>query len=302
MPSPQRPNALRGQVIAVLNMGSGAGHEEAPGRMKRILADGGVATAEVVAVKSGELVAALDDAVMRADAVVVLGGDGTIRCAAEKCGLGAKPLVVLPGGTMNMLPRALVGERGWEQALVDTLADPGIHAVSGGRAQGQLFFCAAVLGAPSLWADAREALRDADLAEAAKRSLTALRHSHDKPLTYRFDDLATGEAQAVAVICPLISRAVAEDAPSLEIAAIEPKTAASLFRLAFHTVFDNWRLDPDVHLARVRSAEVTGHGRVPAILDGELTRLARTVEVEFVPHAFDAIVPAGQAIGAVASL
>jgi diacylglycerol kinase family enzyme len=302
MPDFQKRDALRGRAIAVLNMGSGAGHAEAPGRMRQILADGGVAKAEVVAVKSGELDSALDDAVARADAVVVLGGDGTIRCAAEKCGRGGKPLIPLPGGTMNMLPRALVGERDWEQALADTLADPAIRAVSGGRAQGELFFCAAVLGAPSLWADAREALRDADFAEAAKRSLSALHHSGDRPLAYRFDDSAVGEAEAVAVICPLISRAMPGDEPSLEIAAIEPQTAASLFRLTFHTVFDNWRLDPAVHLAKVRTAVVSSHGRVPTILDGELTRFGRTVEIRFAPHAFDAIVPAGQAPGAVGSL
>jgi diacylglycerol kinase family enzyme len=293
---------LRGRVIAVLNMGSGGNHDEAPARMRQIFDDGGLTKAEVVAVTADGLNRALDDAVRGGDAIVVLGGDGTIRCAAARCGEAGKPLIALPGGTMNMLPRALLGDRGWEQALVDTLADPVVHKVSGGRAEGELFFCAAILGAPTLWADARESLRHADLAGAAKRTATAIRGGRSGLLAYQFGDAAEGEAEAVAVICPLVSRALAEDEPGLEVAAIDPQTAASLFRLAFHAVFDDWRIDPSVHLAKVRTARVTGHGRVPVILDGEKARLKRTVQVSFVPHAFSAVVPADPAGGGVQSL
>lgn len=295
-------SVLRGRVIAVLNMGSGGNHDEAPDRMKQIFDDSGLTKAEVIAVAAGELNGALDDAVERGDAVVILGGDGTIRCAAARCGAAGKPLIALPGGTMNMLPRALLGDRGWEQALVDTLADPVVHEVSGGSAEGELFFCAAILGAPTLWADARESLRHADLAEAAKRSVTAIRRSAGRPLAYQFGAVAEGEAEAVAIICPLVSRAMAEDEPGLEVAAIDPQTATSLFRLAFHAVFDDWRADPSVHLAKVRTARVAGHGRVPVILDGEKARLKRTVEVAFVPHAFSALVPASPAGATVRSL
>lgn len=293
---------LRERVIAVLNMGSGGNHDEAPGRMRQIFDDGGLTKAEVITVVADKLDSALDDAVVRGDAIVVLGGDGTIRCAAAKCGAAGKPLIALPGGTMNMLTHALLGDRGWEQALADTLADPVVHEVSGGSAEGELFFCAAILGAPTLWADARESLRHADLAGAAKRTVTAIRRSRGRPLAYQFGDVAEGEAEAVAIICPLVSRAAAGDEHSFEVAAIDPQTAESLFRLAFHTVFDNWRIDPTVHLARVCTARVTGHGPVPAILDGEKARLKRTVQVTFVPHAFSALVPAGPAGGAVRSL
>lgn len=293
---------LSGRVIAVLNMGSGGNHDEAPDRMRQIFVDAGLTQAEVMAVVADDLNTTLDDAVERGDAIVVLGGDGTIRCAAARCGAAGKPLIALPGGTMNMLPRALHGDRAWEQALADTLADPAVREVSGGSAEGELFFCAAILGAPTLWADARESLRHADLAEAAKRSVTAIRRSKDRPLTYQFGGVAEGEAEAVAVICPLVSRAMAQDEPGLEVAAIDPQTATSLFRLAFHAVFDDWRADPSVHLAKVGAARVTGRGRVPVILDGEKARLQRTVQVTFVPHAFSALVPASPAVAAVPSL
>jgi diacylglycerol kinase family enzyme len=204
-------------------------------------------------------------------------------------------LIALPGGTMNLLPRALLGDRGWEQALTDTLADPVVREVSGGCAEGELFFCGAILGAPTLWADARESLRHADLVGAVKRAVTAIRRSKGQPLAYQFGDAAEGEAEAVAIICPLVSRTSAGDEPGLEAVAIDPQTAASLFGLAFHAVLKDWRDDPTVHLAKVPMARVTGHGRVPVILDGEKAHLERTVQVTFVPHAFNALVPAGPA-------
>ena len=44
------------------------------------------------------------------EVLIVLGGDGTIRTAAEACSEEGPYLIPLPGGTMNMLPRALYGE------------------------------------------------------------------------------------------------------------------------------------------------------------------------------------------------
>ena len=285
-------NLASSRVVAVVNLASGGSDTQSPDRIRAIFEEVGLANCDVVSVGPEALDAALSDAVAHADVVAVLGGDGTIRSAAAKCGTADKLLIPLPGGTMNMLPHALYGDRVWEAALKDTLADPIIQGVSGGRAGSELFFCAAVLGAPTLWADAREALRHLDVIEAAKRSATAIRRSHDKPLAYQFDDLAQGSAEAVAVICPLVSRGLADDEPCLEAAAIEPQTAAGLFRLAFHAVFEDWRQDPSVCLGKITRIRVVGHGRVPLILDGEKTRLGRIVNIKFVPQAFRALVPA----------
>jgi diacylglycerol kinase family enzyme len=63
-----------------------------------------------------------------------------------------------------------------------------------------------------------------------------------------------------------------------------------MFRLAFHAVFEEWRRDPSVTLARVKRVRVSGHGRVPGILDGEKVRLGRTVNLTFVASACRVIV------------
>jgi diacylglycerol kinase family enzyme len=179
----------------------------------------------------------------------------------------------------------------WEKALADTLAAPKILAVSGGDAGGQRFFCAAVFGAPSLWADTREALRHGDILQAAEGAVTAIRR-HSEALAFSFDAQAEGQAEAVVVICPLVSKAQSSDEQALEASSFDPSTATGILGLAFHAIFDDWRRDPSVNLAKVKTLDISAHGRVPAILDGEKADFDRVVTVTFVPMAFQAVVPA----------
>ena len=65
--------------------------------------------------------------------LIVLGGDGTIRTAAEACTKEGLYLIPLPGGTMNMLPQALYGDVSWRDALKSTLATPSPKLLSSGR-------------------------------------------------------------------------------------------------------------------------------------------------------------------------
>jgi diacylglycerol kinase family enzyme len=284
--------ALQGPVIAVLNKASGSWTAKAPTEAAKILEAGGIGHVEMVCVGPRHLEAALDQAAARAAVLVVLGGDGTIRSAAAKCGGGSALLVPLPGGTMNMLPRALYGARDWRTALRDTLAKPRIQSISGGQASGHPFFVAALLGAPTLWAEAREALRGGRFAEAAKRAATALRRGMSEPLDYEFGGAAPGQAEAVAVMCPLISKVMRGDDPRLEAVAIDTRTAGELLRLGFNTLLDDWRGDPSILRALVKTVVVRGLRRVPVILDGERVRLGRQVAIDFVPLAFRALVPA----------
>lgn len=283
--------SLRKHVVAVINTGGGGCDANSAGRMAEILMEADLAHAEVISVTAEDIDKALEDAVAAADVLVVLGGDGTIRNAAEKCGKAGKLLIPLPGGTMNMLPRALYGDVRWDMVLKNALISPKVRDVSGGMADGQPFFCVAILGPPSLWADAREALRRGRPIQALKRSYVAFRRG-GLALDYQFGDNLFGRAEGVAVICPLVSKALAQGEHSLEAAALEPMTAGAMFRLAFHAIFDDWRRHPSVVMAKVKTVRVSGRGRVPVILDGEKVYLGATVNVVFHPLMFRAIVPA----------
>jgi diacylglycerol kinase family enzyme len=281
--------ALQGRIVAVLNTGSGSCDASSEGKAKILFEEAGLG-ADIHTVGPSEVGDALKDAVGKADVLVVLGGDGTIGGAATLCGAAGPYLIPLPGGTMNMLPKALYKTSDWQSALKATLADPTTMSVSGGDAEGHRFFCAAILGAPSLWADAREAVREGHLLEAAKRAVTATRRGLSDAIDYEFGE-TSGSADAVAVICPLISEDMSHDEAALEAVALDPGTAAGLFSLAFHAAFDGWRNDASVTRAKVRKVEVRAHGEIPVILDGEKVQIERSVRITFLPTAFRAIVP-----------
>jgi diacylglycerol kinase family enzyme len=289
---PSASDVLQKRLVAILNTASGSFTPQAPAEVRTIFDGAGLAHGEVICASPADLDKALDEAGRRADVLVVLGGDGTIRTAAEKSGHNDNVLIPLPGGTMNMLARALYGSRSWREALADTLSNPELRFVSGGRAGPLAFYVAAVAGAPTLWADAREAVREGRFIEAARRAARALRRRVSDPLDYVFDGCLTGSAEAVAVMCPLISKVMREDEEMLEAAAIDTRSAGELLRLGVNTLFNDWREDPAVVRAKVRKVVVTGHRRIPLTVDGELVRLGRRVEIEFTPHAFRSLIPA----------
>lgn len=224
------------------------------------------------------------------DVLIVLGGDGTIRSAAETCDANGPYLIPLPGGTMNMLPKALYGDLDWPQALAKTLAAPEVQPVNGGKIDDLRFYCAAIFGDPSRWAEAREAVREGDLAKAAAEGLETMQKAFGRSLEYEFGD-ASGKAEAVSVVCPLASRALEDDDTVLEAVVIDPRGPLDALKLAARALVSEWRDDPNVQTARVRKVVIWADAPIPAILDGETVELPSEVTVEFVRTAFRALVP-----------
>jgi len=67
----------------------------------------------------------------------------------------------------------LYGDVSWEDALNNTLTAPSAKVLSGGRAMDRQFFVAAVLGAPALWAESRESIREGDIVDAIEKGNVA---------------------------------------------------------------------------------------------------------------------------------
>jgi diacylglycerol kinase family enzyme len=280
------------RIGALLNTSSGSCDVEAEADLAAILNSEGVAPTKVWC-GGGEGVdgALAEAATHRLDLLIVVGGDGTIRAAAEACDAAKGPLLMpLPGGTMNMLPKALYGDRTWREALKATLDDPRVQPVHGADADGRRFFIAAILGGPSKMAEAREAVREGDLAGAVEKGVAALRQALGSDLQYRFGNLADA-ADSVAVLCPLTSRRLYDDEEVLEAAAFKVEGPTDALRLAWNATFRDWREDPTVERAKVRSVEVEAEGPIPAILDGESFELGRRVRIALAPDAFYALRP-----------
>ena len=124
------PNAIRLselKVGAIINTSSGGYDLESEQKMIGILNRAGIVEAETWCVSPEAIKRSFAEAAeQKLEVLIVLGGDGTIRGAAEACAEKGLYLIPLPGGTMNMLPRALYGDVSWEEALKKTLTAPSV--------------------------------------------------------------------------------------------------------------------------------------------------------------------------------
>jgi diacylglycerol kinase family enzyme len=223
---------------------------------------------------------------------IVLGGDGTIRTAAEVCAKKGQYLVPLPGGTMNMFPQALYGEVSWEDALKNTLAAPSVKVLSGGQIADKRFFVAAIVGTPALWAEARESVREGDFVDAVGKGTAAFQKMFETKVQYHISEEIKGDAEAVAVICPLISEDMSDSQQALEAAVIDVESAAEVIGLATAAAFGKWRDSRNILLSKTTRVGLRSSKNIPAILDGERVDLGHSAEIDFVPEAVHVIVPA----------
>ncbi|WP_423604946.1 diacylglycerol/lipid kinase family protein [Sphingomonas sp. MS122] len=209
-------------------------------------------------------------AAAKIDTVVLFAGDGTINAALCALADWDGAFLILPGGTMNLLAKALHGD-----------ADPAaiIHAAhDGGRrvalpyveAGPHRAFVGLILGPAAHWARAREAARNGRVARVLGAMRTAWRRTFGKGIRVAGVPGMRGRYQAVFV---------APGANGLEVAAIDARDWASIAELGWNWLTGDWvaaRAVTDRHAERLR---VLRRRPVLALFDGEPVTLAPNAEV-----------------------
>lgn len=283
------------KVGAIINTSSGGCDSESEREMLDILKGAGVTNCKTWCGGSDQIERAFAEAAThKPEVLVVLGGDGTIRTAAHACTGTGTYLLPLSGGTLNVLPRALYGDSSWQEALRKTLANPLTKELSGGRVGDKLFFVAAVVGAPGLWMEAREAIRKGDILNAVGKAGVAFEAMFDTTIQYFISPEVSGEAEVVAVICPLVSEQMSDSEQALEAAAIDVRNAIELLGLATAAAFGKWRDDESVTLTKTHQVTVQSKKDIPLFLDGERVKVGKKAEISFVPEVVNVIVPANR--------
>jgi diacylglycerol kinase family enzyme len=271
------------RIEVVANCASGSVGRTAPGEVEQILAELGL-TAQIHTPERSNITDSLKAAVAaKPDLLVILAGDGTARAAAELCGPRGPIIAPLPGGTMNMLPHAIYGQRPWQEALKLALTEGVERPIGGGEVDGKRFMVAAILGAPALWAPAREAARYGMARKAIRSARLALGRAFSGRLRYILDGGAREKAEALIFMCPLTSKALNEDENTLEAAGVDVTNAAEAIRLGFHALTGGWRSAPNVEVERCKIARVWSANSIPALLDGETVRLKSLTEIRYLP-------------------
>ena len=291
MPKAIRLSELK--VGAIINTSSGRCDPESEQKIFSILTRGGIVEPKVWCGEAKEMERSFAEAAgQKLEVLIVLGGDGTIRTAAEACAEEGSYLIPLPGGTMNMLPRALYGDVTWEEALKNTLTAPSLKVLSGGRIAGKQFLIAAIVGAPGLLAEPRESMREGNVVDAIEKGSVAFRKMFETKIQYLISGEIKGEAEAVALICPLISKQMSDSEQALEAAVIDVESATEVIGLISTAAFGKWRDHRNILLTRTRSVRVRSRKDISAIIDGEKINLDRSAEIKFVPKAVSVLVPA----------
>lgn len=288
------PHVAITRVIMLINPLSGSVGPRAVVEAETILADYGC-EASVVALEGGQFDEQINAALeAKPDVLFVLAGDGTAGTIASRAGPEGPLVAPLPGGTMNMLPKALYGTGDWKPALRRALEEGAPQPVAGGEVTDgdftQSFYCAAIFGSPALWAPAREAMRTGKIKLAFAHARRALRRAFSGRLRFSLDGRKERRAEALVLISPMISRAMEENT-GLEAAAMNPSDAMEAFRLAAHAVMDDWRQDPAVTTRSTQRVAIVARSRIPAVIDGEPTQLHHRAKVRFIREAFRALAP-----------
>ena len=109
------------------------------------------------------------------DLLIVWPGDGTINAAARGAAGWGGAILPLPGGTLNLLSKALHGDRPAPDILLDALQGKGHRCpVPMIRSNDGEAFITIVAGPATRWAEVRETMRQEGMIEASRSAPDAL--------------------------------------------------------------------------------------------------------------------------------
>ena len=276
--------------IALFNPKSGSVPADARERLTAVLSEAGIKGADLIETDPEDCDGQLKRlAEMAPDLFIVWGGDGTIRAALSIVGPITPNLLILPGGTMNLLPHAIHGEKAWDVVLRDVLKGPRHKSLSAGEVNGDRFYCAMLAGAPAKFAEARESIRRGELAKAAAQTGTAIETLKTMHLEasygdgYSFVDTRLPTSSFVGAIIGSLTKA----GEGMEVASLANPTATGALNVVWTSFFTDWRNAPGVEVAPATSLDIGADdgGDIPVIADGEHMEPAPRLHVTFVEKA-----------------
>jgi diacylglycerol kinase family enzyme len=277
---PQRPLPDNANALILFNQGAGSVHQGDREKLVAAVTAAGVTQYTVLGID--KLSKQLFERNRAFDVIIVLGGDGTARAAAELAPRNGAPLILLPGGTLNVLPQALYGPLAWPEALNAALERGVIKRMPIGRANGSTFFVAAMFGAPTLLARAREAVREGKPLTAFNRTRHFFRRAFERPIRARCGDDKLRKTEAAAVLCPSFSGALGGD--TMEFVRLDVRHLVDLARVSIRSLWAGWRNDSTVEVQRCDRADVYSYGTIPAALDGEPKMFISHVRIRYSPN------------------
>jgi diacylglycerol kinase family enzyme len=238
------------------------------------------------------------------DAIVAAGGDGTISAAAAIAHRTGKTLGVLPAGTMNLFARALGLPADIWQAL-DAVAKGKVGQVDIAMANGQPFVHQFGVGIHARLVRIRNDMEYRSRIGKMAASLKAIIAAAANPPRFdvEFEDDKGRQKRTVSGIA--VSNNPLDDGPvpvahrldsgKLGVYFAGTVTPKELIGLFFDVMTGRWRANPQVTELETRQLVLEFPRRkkgVQAVIDGELIKLEREVQLNIAPRALSVILPA----------
>ena len=242
----------------------------------------------------------LDD---RPEALIVVGGDGTVRTVAA-CLLGGDvPLGILPAGTMNVLARDLGIPENGELAL-DALLRAPTRTIDVAQVNGRLFLCSSALAMMPHLGRIRERARDAmgwSLLRQWNHGLRILSRYPRQSFRITVDrQQHTVRTRALMISNNPLSRRAAAlverdrlDTGWLVVYTLRDRTIWDLVHLASKVLDGSWQGDRRIRSYRGRQVRVQllGQSSASVMSDGEIERIATPLDYDMRPRALTVLAP-----------
>ena len=194
------------------------------------------------------------------DTVVLYAGDGTINAAVTALADWTGAVLILPGGTMNLLAKLLHGPAE-PPAIVAAAATQGrIVALPCVEAGGQRALVGLILGPAANWVRARELVRAGRLRGLGRALRHAWRRTFGRGI--RLDGVPGLKHGAQAVL-------VRAEVGRLDIAAIDARDFGALARLGWEWLTGDWVAASEVTQCHTSAFRTRGDKPALALVDGE---------------------------------
>lgn len=249
----------------VSNVRSGTATHEKCEAIEAVLAERGLELAGRTRFPDDALPDAATLAEARADTVMLFAGDGTINAALCRLAGWDGAVLILPGGTMNLLARRLHGSLDPHAIIAAAHERDRRVALPYVEAGEHRAFVGAIVGPATAWVHAREAARERRLLRAVRAVALAWRRSFGRGV--RLEGAPALRARYQAVV-------VTPDDEGLAVAGIDARDWRALAELGWGWVTGEWMAARAVATAHVPELRVPQGRPVRCLCDGEPVTLA----------------------------
>lgn len=212
--------------------------------------------------------AALDAA--RVDTVVLFAGDGTINAAVGALAQWGGHILILPGGTMNLLAKALHGDADPATIIAAAHDETRLTALPLVEAGRHRAYVGLIVGPAASWVRARELVRAGRLRGLARAVSHAWRRTFGGGIRLAGVPALGDKLQAVFV---------RPEAKGLRFAGVDARDWSSIGQLGWGWMTGDWVAAASVTEVMAPRAAIGGRKPVLALFDGEPEMLDPGTEI-----------------------